>query len=68
VGDLTIRDTTAPAVFDATVTPVSVNRLEGQAATTIRYADWGITIIQVPFVAGVAENVRLELDLVATAL
>jgi polyisoprenoid-binding protein YceI len=68
VGDLTIRDTTAPAVFDATVTPVSANRLEGQAATTIRYADWGITIIQVPFVAGVAENVRLELDLVATAL
>ena len=68
VGDLTIRDATRPAVFEATITPVSANRLEGQAATTIRYADWGITIIQVAFVAGVGENVRLELDLVATAV
>jgi polyisoprenoid-binding protein YceI len=67
IGDLTIRETTRPAVFEVTVTPVSQNRLEGQASTTIRYPDWGITIPQVPSVAGVAENVRLEVDLVATA-
>jgi hypothetical protein len=35
--------------------------------TTIAYADWGLGIPQVPFVAGVSEQVRLELDFVATA-
>ena len=65
VGDLTIRGTTREATFDVAVTPTAENRLEGTASSTIRYADWGVTIPQVPSVAGVAEQVALHLDFVA---
>ena len=67
VGDLTIRGVTRPVTFDATVMPETASRLEGSAVTTIRYADWGISIPQVPAVAGVSEQVQLELTFVATA-
>ena len=67
VGDLTVRGVTRPVTFDATVMPETPSRLEGNATTTIRYADWGITIPQVSAVAGVSEEVRLELTFVATA-
>ncbi len=67
VGQLTIRGTTREATFDATVTPVADGRLQGRATGTIRYADFAIGIPQVPFVADVSEQVRLELDFVATA-
>ncbi len=65
VGDLTIRDVTREVAFDVTVTPTSETRLEGTADTTIRYADYGITIPQVRQVASVDEDVRLEVDFVA---
>ncbi|WP_029215253.1 YceI family protein [Kallotenue papyrolyticum] len=65
VGELTIRDVTREVTFDVTVTPVSATRLEGSAATTIRYADFGISIPRVPQVASVADEVRLEIDFVA---
>jgi polyisoprenoid-binding protein YceI len=67
VGDLTIRGVTREATFETTVTPHSEERLEGNANTTIRYADWGISIPRVPAVAGVADEVQLQLDFVATA-
>jgi polyisoprenoid-binding protein YceI len=67
VGDLTIRDVTRDVTFDVTVTPTAETRLEGTATTTIRYADYGITIPQVRQVASVAEEVRLEIDFVAAA-
>ncbi|MGH2544692.1 MAG: YceI family protein, partial [Ardenticatenaceae bacterium] len=67
VGDLTIRDVTHEVVWEVTVTPQSEGRLEGSATTTIRYADWGLAIPQVPFVANVSDEVRLELDWMATA-
>jgi len=67
VGDLTIRGVTREATFDAIVTPQSASRLAGTAMTTIRYADWGISIPQVPAVAGVSDQVQLQLDFVATA-
>ena len=41
--------------------------LTGTAATTIRYADWNVSIPQVPFVASVADQARVALDFVATA-
>ena len=66
VGDLTIKGITREVTFDATVTPASADRLQGSAATTIRYADWGISIPQVPAVAGVADQAQLQLDFVAT--
>lgn len=65
VGDLTIRDVTREVTFEVTVTPVSATRLEGSAATTIRYADFGLAIPRVPQVASVADEVRLEIDFVA---
>ena len=65
VGDLAIRGTTREATFDVAVTPTAENRLEGTATSTIRYADWGVTIPQVPSVAGVADQVALHLDFVA---
>lgn len=65
VGDLTIRGTTKEATFDVAVTPATEQRLQGTATSTIRYADWGVTIPQVPSVAGVAEQVALQLDFVA---
>jgi polyisoprenoid-binding protein YceI len=66
-GQLTIKDVAREATFDATVTPVSATELSGSATTTIRYGDWNISIPSVPFVAGVSDQARLELDFVATA-
>jgi polyisoprenoid-binding protein YceI len=65
VGDLTIKGVTRPITFDVTVNPVSNERLEGKASSTITYADFGISIPRVPNVASVADQVRLELDFVA---
>ena len=67
-GDLTVRDVTRQVTFTAQVTPVSETRLEGTASTVIRYADFGITIPQVPSVTGVDEEVTLEIDFVAEAV
>jgi polyisoprenoid-binding protein YceI len=67
VGDLTIRGTAKEATFDVTLTPTANNRLEGTASTSIKYADWGVAIPQVPSVAGVDEDVALHLDFVATS-
>lgn len=65
IGNLTIRDVTREVTFDVTATPASESRLEGTASTTIRYADFGVTIPQVRQVASVADEVRLEIDFVA---
>ncbi len=64
-GDLTIKDVTTPTTFDVTVTVVSDTRIEGQASTTINYADWNISIPSVPQVASVSDQVQLNLDFVA---
>jgi polyisoprenoid-binding protein YceI len=66
VGDLTIRDVTKPVTFEMTVTPVSETRLEATGKTTVQRGDYNLTIPSVPFVADVAEEVHLEIDLVAT--
>lgn len=66
-GDLTIAGVTRPVTFDATVTPESAVRLAGSATSTVRYADWGISIPQVPMVASVGDTVRLQLDFAAEA-
>jgi len=56
---------TREVTFDVTLTPVSETRLEGTATSTIRYADFGLSIPRVPSVASVADEVRLEIDFVA---
>ncbi|MGB3717378.1 MAG: YceI family protein [Candidatus Promineifilaceae bacterium] len=64
-GDLAIRDVTNEVTFQVTVVPVSADRLEGRASTTIQRGDYGLIIPSVPFVANVGEEVLLELDFVA---
>jgi polyisoprenoid-binding protein YceI len=65
VGQLAIRDVSREVTFDATVRPVSSTELAGTARTTIRYADWGISVPDVPFVAGVSDDAEIELEFVA---
>jgi polyisoprenoid-binding protein YceI len=65
VGNLKIRDVTKEVTFDVTAKAASRTRLEGTAKATIRYADYGINIPQVPQVASVGDQVKLELDFVA---
>lgn len=68
VGNLTIRDITQEVTFDVTVTIESETRLSGLAQATILRDDFGLTIPQVPQVAGVDEEVILELEFVAEAV
>jgi polyisoprenoid-binding protein YceI len=65
VGNLTIRDVTQQVTFEMQVTAVAADRLEGRAVTTINYADFGISIPNVPSVTDVADTVSLELDFTA---
>ena len=67
-GDFTIRNITNPVTFEATVTLVSEERLEGTAATTIERADYDLVIPSVPFVANVSETVGLEIDFAANSV
>jgi len=64
-GDLTIRNVTNEVTFEATITIVSEDRLEGTAAATVVKEDYGLTIPNVPFVANVSEEVVLGIDFVA---
>lgn len=66
-GDLTIRDVTRSVTFDVTVTPVSETRIQGLAATTFPYRDFGLRIPDSPSVDTVADVVTLELEFVAEA-
>ena len=64
-GDLTILDTTNEVTFDASATYTSEDQISGSAEATVRYADWGITIPDVPFVASVEDDVILKINFVA---
>ena len=66
-GDLTIHGTTRSVTFNATVTLVSATQLKGQATTTVKYADFGLAIPDVPSVTGVGSTVKLALDFTAKA-
>jgi polyisoprenoid-binding protein YceI len=64
VGDLTIRGVTNPVTFDVTVDGASAEGITAFAGATVDRTDWDLNIPNVPFVASVAEEVTLELDLV----
>jgi polyisoprenoid-binding protein YceI len=68
IGELTIKDVTRQATFDVTVTPAAERTLDGSATTTIQYADWGVSIPSVPFVASVDKDVVLQFDFSAGAI
>lgn len=65
VGDLTVRGVTRSVTFDATVTIVSEDRIEGLASTVVLYRDFGLQIPSVPIVANVGDEVTLEIQFVA---
>lgn len=65
VGDLKVRNIVRPVTFEATVTVVSDDRLEGTATTTVQRGDFNLQIPSAPGVANVSEEVQLEIDLVA---
>ena len=67
VGDLTIRDITHEVTFNAELTLVASDRIEGTAITTIQREDYDLEIPSVPFVAGVGEDVIIGVDFVAIA-
>ena len=66
-GDLTILGVAVPVTFDMNVTPISTTELTGSGSATVRWADFGISIPSVPMVAGVSDDVRLEIDFTALA-
>ena len=67
VGDLTIRDVTLSVPFQTSVTINSDTEIAGSATATILYADFGLFVPDVPFVANVEDELDLQLDFVATA-
>lgn len=67
LGDLTIRDVTRPVTFEVSVTPLSADAISGIATASVLYRDFGLNIPSVPSVDLVADEVRLELDFVASA-
>ena len=68
VTNLTIRDITREVTFDAELTVVAPDRVEGTAVTTILREDYSLTIPNVPFVASVDEDVLLGITFVAVAV
>ncbi len=66
-GDLTIHGATRTVTFNATVTLVSATQLKGQATATVKYADFGLAIPDVPSVTGVGDTVKLTLSFTAKA-
>jgi polyisoprenoid-binding protein YceI len=63
-GDLTVRDTTKPASFDATVTWQD-DALTGQALTTILMSDYGFGPISILNMLETQDEVKILLDFVA---
>jgi polyisoprenoid-binding protein YceI len=67
-GNLTVHGVTREVIFDATLTIVSENHIEGNAQTTVRYQDFDVTIPEAPGVANVSDQVEVEISFVAQAL
>lgn len=67
-GNLTIAGTTNEVTFTASATLESAEKLVGEAETTINYADFGLSIPDVPFVANVEDTVILSINFVANAV
>lgn len=66
-GDLKIRDVIQPVTFNVELTADSAAQISGLAATTITRSAFDLSIPNVPGVANVAEEVKLELQFVALA-
>ena len=65
VGDLTIHGVTQPASWETTAT-FTPQQVQGQAKSAWKFADFGMTPPRVPLVLSLEDNIRLEIDFVAT--
>lgn len=65
-GELQIRDIFQPVTFEVTLTAESDTQIAGLAQATVRRSDFDLQIPSAPGVADVSEEVRLELEFVAT--
>ena len=66
-GDLRIVEVTRTVTFSATVTLDSPTRISGSAAANVLYADFNLVIPQVPGVANVTDDVKLDIHFVAVS-
>ena len=66
VGDLTIKGTTLETSFEVMLTITSETQLNGSGSTTILYKDFNLSIPSVPSVASVEDEVKLEIEFVAS--
>ena len=66
LGDLTIRDITAPTTFNMTVTVISDSEISGSGSTTVLRETFALTIPNVEGVTNIDEMVQLYIDFVAT--
>lgn len=64
-GDLTVRGVAKAVTFDTNVTRVGEDTLSGSAQAKLSYADFGLTIPKLSFLAWVDEFVTLKLEFVA---
>lgn len=64
-GDLIISGKTKPVTFDVKVIFESEKKLTGTAESSIKRADFGLVIPNVPFVANVSESVTLKFKFTA---
>ncbi|TFH32170.1 MAG: YceI family protein [Anaerolineales bacterium] len=64
-GDLTIREITQSVTFKVSVTVQSKTEIRGTASTTVLREEYELKIPSVPQVAGVSNEVVLELDFTA---
>lgn len=66
IGDLKIRTIVNAVTFDVTATLTAEDRLEGTAKSQVTRAAYNLQIPNVPSVANVSDDVRLEIDFIAT--
>ncbi len=64
-GDLTVRGVTKSVTFDTTLKYDNNSTLSGMAQTKVKYADFGLTIPKLSFLAWVDDAVTLKLQFVA---
>ena len=62
VGDLTIREITLSTVWTASVTLTSMDQVSGSASTEVLRSDYDLQIPSVPRVAGVDDDVLLQIE------
>lgn len=64
-GDLTIRGTTKQVTFDGKGTYKADGSLVGSASTVVVYADYGLVVPDLPFLANVDKSTTLSINIVA---